>query len=335
MDTEQESLLEIIRQFPQKKIVVWGDFILDEYLYGTTQRISREAPVLILSRGHTELFLGGAGNSLLNLYALGAEPIPVGVVGQDDAGDRIRGILKKKGIPSSYVFTERDYKTPIKTRIFAGEETAKKQQVLRIDQESMVPDKEELAHRLMYALNLAKSQSSALLISDYNYFSVQEYVFSHILPTYKNEDIPVALDSRFRILNFRGITIATPNEPEVEEAVSLKLDESPDAVKDAGRTLLRKMAAEALLLTRGSKGMVLFEKGKRSFEIPIHGTTDIVDMTGAGDTVVSVLTLALACGASFKEAAQLANYAGGIVVMKKGTAILTPKELEEAVVSKR
>jgi len=332
MDTEQESLLEIIRQFPQKKIVVWGDFILDEYLYGTTQRISREAPVLILSRGHTELFLGGAGNSLLNLYALGAEPIPVGVVGQDDAGDRIRGILKKKGIPSSYVLTERKCKTPIKTRILAGEETAKKQQILRIDQDSRVPENEDLAQKLIYALNLAKGQASALLISDYNYFSVQEYAFSRILPVYKKEKIPIALDSRFRILEFKDITVATPNEPEAEEALRIKLEERPETIANAGRKLLRKIAAEALLITRGSKGMVLFEKGKKPFEIPIHGTTDIVDMTGAGDTVISVLTLALASGASFKEAAQLANYAGGIVVMKKGTATLTPKELEEAVV---
>ena len=172
-----------------------------------------------------------------------------------------------------------------------------------------------------------------LLISDYNYFTVKENLFDNILPAFKKARIPVALDSRFRLLNFKGITVATPNEPEVEEALKVEVDDNIDIIKQAGRILLKKSQAEALLITRGSKGMVLFEKNKPPLSIPIHGTADIVDVTGAGDTVISVFTLALACGATFREAALLANYAGGIVVMKKGTATLTPQELKESIIS--
>jgi rfaE bifunctional protein kinase chain/domain len=172
-----------------------------------------------------------------------------------------------------------------------------------------------------------------LLISDYNYFTVKEETFNQILPWFKKADIPVTLDSRFRLLNFKGITAATPNEPEVEEALRIQIDEDSAILKKAGRQILRKIQSAALLITRGSKGMILFEGQKIPLEIPIHGPTDIVDVTGAGDTVISVFTLAIACGATFRQAAWLANYAGSVVVMKKGTATLTPSELKKAITS--
>jgi rfaE bifunctional protein kinase chain/domain len=182
-------------------------------------------------------------------------------------------------------------------------------------------------------LKTIQKGTDALLISDYDYSTVKEDIFRQILPSYQKRCIPISLDSRFRLLSFKGITVATPNEPEVEEALNLRLDDDKDAVITAGRTLLRKSEARTILITRGSQGMVLFEKGKSPFQIPIFGSRDIVDVTGAGDTVISVFTLALASGASYREATQLANYAGGLVVMKKGTATVTAQELREAVES--
>jgi len=333
VNKEKKNLLSLIDNFAQKKIAVWGDFILDEYIIGTTRRISREAPVLILSYKNKELFLGGAGNSVLNIKALGAHPLPVGVIGTDDSGKKIIRMLKQRGISTEYLLVDENYQTPIKTRILAGEETTKKQQILRIDREEKVPDSSALKQKIQKNLKGILGKINALLISDYNYFTVKEDVFNQILPEFKKKNIPVTLDSRFRLLNFKGITFSSPNEPEVEHALQIEINDNPQLLKQAGRLLLRKTGATALLITRGSKGMVLFEKNKTPFAIPIHGTADIVDVTGAGDTVISVFTLALACGATFKRAALLANYAGGIVVMKKGTASLTSQELRQVIVS--
>ncbi len=333
MNKEKKNLLRLVDNFARKKIAVWGDFILDEYIFGNTRRISREAPVLILNYKKKEFSLGGAGNSVLNLKALGADPFPVGVIGSDASGQKILQMLKKKGVSTEYLVKEKKYLTPIKTRILAGEETARKQQILRIDQEGKVPDNNELKKKIQKLLKDVKSQISALLISDYNYFTIKEDIFNHILPGFKKTNIPVTLDSRFRLLNFKGVTVLTPNEPEVEGALQIEINDDNQLLKQAGRLLLRKTQASALLITRGSKGMVLFEEKKPPFPIPIHGTTDIVDVTGAGDTVISVFTLALACGATFREAALLANYAGDIVVMKKGTATLSTQELKENIIS--
>lgn len=333
MKKDKKNLIEIIERFAKKRIVVWGDFILDEYIYGTTRRISREAPVLILNYRAKEFSLGGAGNALLNLKALGASPNPVGVVGQDDAGKRILEIFKQRNISADYLLKDKTYPTPIKTRILAGEHTTRKQQILRIDQEARVPENRTQKHKLYDRLGKAADRAAALLISDYNYFTVQEDVLRKILPRLKRAKKPVALDSRFRLLHFKGVTLLTPNEPEVEHALQIELDDDRKIVNKAGRQLLERSGAEAVVMTRGAKGMVLFERQKPAFPIPIHGSSDIVDVTGAGDTVISVLTLALACGASFRQAAILANCAGGIVVMKKGTATLSPRELMEAIVS--
>lgn len=333
MRKEKEQLLKIIDAFSHKSVAVWGDLILDEYLYGTTRRISREAPVLVISHRRNEYALGGGGNSLQNLKALGAHPIPVGVIGNDDAGRRILRILKQMNISSDNVLTEKSYNTPIKTRILAGEESTRKQQILRIDKEARVPETKDLKARLLDSIEKATKSSDALLISDYNYFTVKSDLFKKILPDIRRSKKPVALDSRFRLIDFKGVTVLTPNEPEVEHALHVELDDEEEMLRKAGRQILNRADAEAVLITRGSKGMVLFERRRPAFEIPIYGSTNIVDVTGAGDTVISVFTLALACGGSFKQAASLANYAGGIVVMKKGTATLTPRELKEAVVS--
>lgn len=333
MKLDKQSLLNLIDRFRGLKVVVWGDFILDEYLYGTTKRISREAPVLIISYERQEFFPGGAGNSLLNLKALGAQPVPVGVVGRDEAGENVVSFLKQNRIPTSHLIKSKRFQTPIKTRILAGEANTRHQQILRIDREAQVPDNQNLLRQLLHHLEKALANAHALLISDYNYMTVKTRLFASVLEKCRRARIPVTLDSRFRLLFFRGITVATPNEPEVEAALHLEINDDRRVLTRAGQTLLRRLAAQALLITRGSRGMALFEKNRPPLFIPVHGSTDIVDVTGAGDTVISVFTLALAAGASFSQAAHLANYAGGIVVMKKGTATVLPEELKHAIAS--
>jgi rfaE bifunctional protein kinase chain/domain len=333
VDKETQQLFKIVDRFARQKIAVWGDLILDEHLYGRTRRISREAPVLILIYQDRELSLGGAGNSLQNLRALGAHPIPVGVIGDDAEGQIIINILKALKIPTKYLFKEKDYLTPLKTRILAGEENTRKQQILRIDRERKVPESAALKEKMRKALANAIQDCAGLIISDYNYLTVKEDIYRKIAPAARKRKIPVALDSRFRLLHFQGATVSTPNEPEVEHALKIELGDNNELLREAGKKILKTNESPGLLITRGSKGMALFEIGKPPYFIPIHGPTDIVDVTGAGDTVISVFTLALASGATFRQAAHLANYAGGVVVMKKGAATLTPLELKQAIIS--
>lgn len=333
MKEETKQLFGLIDKFPLLKIAVWGDIILDEYLYGNTRRISREAPVLILSFQKREFSLGGAGNSLLNLRALGVNPVPIGVIGADESGRAVAKILKKHSVREDGLIVEKGFTTPLKTRIFAGEENTKKQQILRIDREGCVPDTSSLKNKLRKALEKAQRECKALLISDYHYRTVKEDIFKAVLPGFEKSRLPVTLDSRFRLLTFKGVTVATPNEPEVEDAMKIRFDDDKNLLLEAGKALQAKLHSRALLITRGAKGMALFERGKPPYLLPIFGTTDIVDVTGAGDTVISVFTAALAAGASFRQAARLANCAGGIVVMKRGTATVTPLELKQAIIA--
>jgi rfaE bifunctional protein kinase chain/domain len=328
---DREKLLGYVDRFEGLRIGVWGDLILDEHLYGTTRRISREAPVLILSFKDQEYSLGGAGNAIQNLKALGAFPVPVGVVGRDAAGRKILSLLRSKGIPTDHIIPEKSYRTPLKTRIMAGDDNTRKQQILRIDREGRVPDSLALAARIRKAVGSVIRDCAALLVSDYSYDTVKEDIYAGSLPEASAARVPVAVDSRFRLMDFAGATVATPNESEVETALGMAPGGNTAALYEASTKVLRKLRSPALLVTRGSRGMALFEKGKPPFPIPVRGTTDIVDVTGAGDTVISVFTVAMAAGASFREAAELANFAGGVVVMKKGAAALSPRELRQAI----
>ena len=328
---DKEKLLGYVDRFEGLRIGVWGDLILDEHLYGTTRRISREAPVLILSYNGQEYSLGGAGNAVQNLRALGAYPVPVGVIGRDAEGRKILSLLRSKGVPTDHILPEKSFRTPLKTRIMAGEDNTRKQQILRIDREGRVPDSPALSARIRKAVGSVIRDCAALLVSDYSYDTVKKEIYASVLPAATAARVPVAVDSRFRLMDFAGSTVATPNESEVEAATRVITGGNASALNEASMKVLRRLQSPALLVTRGSRGMVLFEKGRPPFPIPVRGTTDIVDVTGAGDTVISVFTLAVAAGASFREAAELANFAGGIVVMKKGAAALSPRELRQAI----
>jgi D-glycero-beta-D-manno-heptose-7-phosphate kinase len=322
-------LLDAVEAFRDRTVVVVGDLIADEYLFGKPARISREAPVLILRFTERELRLGGAANAAHNVHALGARVLPVGVVGRDAAGDELLGLFHATGIPTDGIVTENGRTTPVKTRIMAGGYQATRQQVVRLDREPTAELAPITEDALVARLTALAERAEAFLVSDYGYGTVTPRVFERIRSITRRSGAVVTVDSRYQLPRFTGITAATPNEAELEQLATGAADEERD-VEKAGRQLLERLDARMLLVTRGSRGMALLERDGATTFIPIHGTDEIADVTGAGDTVISTFTAALACGAPPIDAATLANVAGGIVVMKRGTATVSPAELTQA-----
>ena len=324
-----KRLRGLIREFAGKRIVVVGDLIADEYLYGKPARISREAPVLILRFTDREVRLGGAANAAHNVHALGATALPIGVLGADPAGDEVLRLFGEAGIPSEGVSRTAGRLTPVKTRIMAGGYESTRQQVVRLDREPEPSLAGDVEARLIAAVKAAGSGVDAFLVSDYGYGSVTARVFEAVLETARRRGAVVAVDSRYDLPRFRGATAATPNEPEVEALAGAELGDER-ALEKAGRVVLERLESRYLLITRGSRGMALLEREGPVTFMPIHGSDQIADVTGAGDTVISAFTVALAAGAGAVEAAWLANVAGGAVVMKRGTATVSPQELSES-----
>lgn len=342
MTVDRARLLEVIDLFGGVRVTIVGDLIVDEFIYGEIARVSREAPVLILNYDSTDIVPGGAGNAAGNVAALGGAALAVGVLGRDDTGERLietmRGRVDVRG-----VVRPRGFRTPTKTRILAGGIHSAKQQVVRIDRSSG-PALTDADRRAVGAkLLAAASRSDALLVSDYGSGIVTPALVRHAganLGGRRRQGRgrrvpPVLVDSRHALLRYRGITACTPNESEVEQLFGIRIGDNTRVLEKAGRALLQRTRSEAVLVTRGSRGMALFEPDRPTVHIPISGSDQIADVTGAGDTVIATMTLALASGASFLEAAHLANYAGGIVVMKRGTATVSADELRHAVESDR
>jgi D-glycero-beta-D-manno-heptose-7-phosphate kinase len=320
------GLQSTIERFKNKRIVVFGDLVADVFVYGEIARISREAPVLILNHRETQVVPGGGANAIHNIWALGARPIPIGVVGDDAEGRQLLEQFSKLGIDVNGIIVAKSHRTPSKTRILAGAVHSQRQQIVRLDAGSGIQS-DRVRSAVERKLRLALKQADALLISDYGYGLVTPQLVS----TVRRNSMTTTLDSRFSLMDFSDMTAATPNEPEVEAALGISIGNDAKKLEWAGRTLLRKLKHEAVLITRGKDGMALFERAKKTVHIPIHGSDEIADVTGAGDTVIATFTLALAASASYHQAAQLANYAGGIVVMKYGTRPVTHRELVEAV----
>lgn len=328
-------LLEIVDRFRDCRIVVFGDLITDEFVYGRIARLSREAPVLILEYDSTEMLPGGAGNAAHNAARLGAQVTLVGVVGRDQAGRRMLNALPRN-VGRDFVLRPGGYATPIKTRILAGGIHSAKQQVVRIDRrnEGITDQHVAAAER---AVRRAIRHADAVLVSDYGSGLVRPAFVAEIARALRSNErrVPVLIDSRYALTRYSRLTACTPNESEVEQVLGVKIDDNLRVLERAGRTLLDRTKMEAVLITRGSRGMALFEPHRPTVHIPIYGSDQIADVTGAGDTVMATMTLAVASGATFEEAARLANYAGGIVVMKRGTATVSADELRTAVMNDR
>jgi rfaE bifunctional protein kinase chain/domain len=325
------SLLQRIDAFRGKRVLVLADLVADEFVYGRIERVSREAPVLILKHDGAEVRLGGGGNAAHNIRTLGGVPVPIGALGRDSHGRKLRALLRARGIEARSTFTLPGYVTPVKTRILAGGSHKAKQQVVRIDRATRVPDESVAERRVLRALRAFRGPVDAVLVSDYGFGLLTPGVVRAAIAFARRRRIPVTVDSRHGLLSFHGMTAVTPNEPEVEEALGVSIGHDMRRLESAGRLLLRRLAAKAVLITRGSDGMALFEPGQRTVHIPISGSDQVADVTGAGDAVIATFTLALASGATPAEASRLANDAGGIVVMKAGTATVSRAELKAAV----
>src|SRR5579872_273654 len=320
-----KHLAKLADSLSSATVAVLGDLVVDEFIHGEISRVSREAPVLILKHRGRTLVPGGAANAIMNLAALGVNVLPVGVVGDDEPGRALIKTFQRQHIPVSGVQKLKGWTTITKTRILAGHSHTSLQQVVRLDREpDTAPDRHTL-RELALALRKYALASDAVLVSDYGYGAASPEVLHAARSGKRNPfiDLPVTLDSRFRMLQFNGITSATPNEAEVEAALGVRIGSDEPRLAACGRKLMERMKLESLVITRGRDGMALFTDGKKPLSIPVHGSDEAKDVTGAGDTVIAVYTAALAAGASAEEAARLANVAGGIVVMKRGTATVS------------
>ena len=330
----RERLLSLIDAFPARRVLIVGDLIADEFIYGEVARVSREAPVLILRYDTTQMIPGGAGNAGANVAGLGGQAALAGLVGVDPEGRRLMTSFPKN-VDRRYVVRTRGYRTPIKTRILAGGVHSAKQQVVRIDREPGWPLGESVSRAFTTSLRPALDDCDAVLLSDYGSGLVTPALAAAVRAAVERRSrrrrVPVLIDSRYRLLDYRGLTTCTPNESEVEQITGIRIDDDAKALERVGRAVLKRTGMEAVLVTRGSRGMALFERRQATTHIPIFGSDEVADVTGAGDTVLATFGLALASGASFYEAARLANYAGGIVVMKRGTATVSAAELAAAV----
>jgi len=324
-------LLQILKDFPHKRVLIAGDLIADQFLYGEIARVSREAPVLVLNYCDLVTVPGGAANAANNLLDLGCKVELVGRVGKDAPGRELLRLLKRKGAQVRRVSVEPSYVTPVKTRILAGAHHSTSQQVVRLDR---IPPPCSVPPVPAGGWGgQAMAGWDAIILSDYGYGTVTDAVIERARRQASMRRIPLLVDSRFGMARFTGVTSITPNITELEAAEGKAIGDDADRLKRLGMRVLRRQRLDSLLVTQGRFGMTLFERNKRPVRIPVFGTDEVADVTGAGDTVIAVFTLALACGGTHEEAARLANYAGGIVVMKRGTATATRQELCDAVTS--
>jgi len=319
-------LLDIVAAFARQTICVVGDFVLDEFVSGEISRVSREAPVLILRHRRSEAYPGGAANAVNNLADLGAHVLPVGVVGADDGGRTLLEYFKRKRVDVSGIVCASGWVTTTKTRYLAGWTHTTEQQVLRVDHESFGTLSKAMQARIERKARQFARRAGTVLVSDYGLGAATPAL------TRKLKAKRIMLDSRYRLLEYRGARImaATPNEPELEAAYQTRVGTDTRKLEALGARALHDLGLKALLVTRGKDGLAILERNRPPQHIPIYGSDTPVDVTGAGDTVIAVFTLAVAAGASYLEAAHLANYAGGLVVMKRRTASITRAELESA-----
>jgi rfaE bifunctional protein kinase chain/domain len=316
------DLSEIIREkFHDKNILIVGDLVADQFLQGTIARVSREAPVFILKHENTETLAGGAANAAANVASLGGSPMLVGVIGDDQSGKLLCEALRSAGVDCGLIISHSSFKTTTKTRVLAGQHYAPKQQVIRIDHENDSPIEHGVLMEITDRIFEAAKKADAIILSDYNYGVADPLVARAAIDAAATNDIPLIVDSRFRLTQFPNATSATPNQEEVEQILG------KDFTYESCEKLRSTLGYKALLVTRGNDGMLVLEEGRKPLAIEAVGSKQPVDVTGAGDTVIAVYALGLSSGLSFVEAARVANHAGGIVVMKRGTASVTIEEL--------
>jgi rfaE bifunctional protein kinase chain/domain len=326
----QERLLSIIRRFGDRKILVIGDLIADQFVYGAIDRVSREAPVFILKHEHTETLPGGAANCAMNLASLGAAVSLIGIRGDDEPGSAVNEKLNNAGVDTTGLLVSNGRRTTTKVRILAGQLHSTRQQVIRIDYVGD-PLTDAVVREKLREVVLEQAQTvDAVIVSDYSYGVADGEMAAFTRDLAAARKIPLLADSRFRLGSFAGFTSATPNEDEVEQLLGKQIA-GVSELESAAEELREQLGYRALLVTRGGHGMMLLEDGIPAIHIDAVGSHEPVDVTGAGDTVIAAYALALASDSSFPDAVRIANYAGGLVIMKRGTASVTREELESSV----
>jgi D-glycero-beta-D-manno-heptose-7-phosphate kinase len=322
LKTPEKNLVE---QFKGKRICVVGDIIADIYIFGKPYRLSREAPVVVVKHEYEQIYPGSAGNTVSNLLALGARVFPVGFLGRDSAGNRLMDYFSGFATLEAGGIIRHGGETITKTRILAGDTHTSKQQVIRIDKDGGKQASGKAKTLLMKRLRDLGPHMDAFVVSDYGHGVVDSDVVAYMKRLAK-ETIVVG-DARYQLGALTGFTIVTPNE---SEAYSLSGLGEGCEIEEVGKAIMGAMDLRALLITRGNKGMSLFLDSGQIHHIPISGTDDVTDVTGAGDTVCATVALSLASGADFFTASYIANIAAGVVVMKRGTATVSLAELIQA-----
>jgi D-glycero-beta-D-manno-heptose-7-phosphate kinase len=322
---DPEALINAIRGFPGKRILVLGDLMLDRFIWGSVSRISPEAPVPVVEIRKESTCLGGAANVASNICSLGGIPVPLGIVGADFEGDRLRDEFRSLGSPTGGLMVDKLRPTSIKTRIIAHH-----QQVCRTDREDRSPLSPELQSRVVNKFRTLLRSVDAVIVSDYAKGLLSAALLKQTLPLAKAAGKIVCIDPKFRDFSlYKPATVITPNTTEAEHASGITISGTQDLIR-AGKKILRGSGIEHLLITRGEEGMALFESNSRITHIPTVAQ-EVFDVTGAGDTVISTLALSLVSGLTILAAAVLANIAAGIVVGKLGTASISPEELVSAI----
>ena len=307
--------------FPQKCVVIVGDLVADQFLNGTISRVSREAPVFILRHDQTTTLPGAAANAAANVASLGGRPVLIGLAGNDMNGDLLLKRLAEAGVDTAAIVSDGSLTTTTKVRVLAGQHYAARQQVIRIDYENSSSISDELIERLRENFVEAAPKADVIIISDYNCGTVSPELYEMAKMIANERGIPLIVDSRYRLTDLSGASTGTPNREEVEKILGENF-----SIEDCAG-LRERLNYDALLVTNGNEGMLLVEKGKPPFCLDAIGSKEPVDVTGAGDTVIAAYALGLASGLGYADAARVANHAGGIVVMKKGTAVVNIGEL--------
>ena len=320
---------QLVDKWNRVKIMVIGDMIADGYIEGRISRISREAPVLVLEYAGETIVPGGAANVVHNVAALSGHVQAVGIIGDDYSGAELVRVLNAKGADTTGLIIDASRPTITKTRIMAGGQATVRQQVVRIDRETKQPLSIDIAARELTYIQKHLKDVQAVILSDYGNGSITPAIREWVISECRKLDIPCIVDSRYDIFAFKGATVIKQNEAEAAAALGIEQIGDED-LEQAGLKLCHQLAARSLLLTRGAQGMTLFEDSDTITHIPVANVSEVYDVSGAGDTVVAVMALALAGGLGYMEAAQLANIAAGVVVRKFGTATASPAELAEA-----
>jgi D-glycero-beta-D-manno-heptose-7-phosphate kinase len=328
MNVDAKRLSALVTGLSGRRVVVVGDVVLDEYVFGRPTRVSREAPVMVLEVARRLYRPGGASNPAVNIHALGSEAHLISVMGDDAPGAGLAEELAGSGLSSAGVIISKTARTTTKTRVLA-EDSSSRQHVVRLDHVAPTPD-ESTRLALAKELSTAADGADALLLSDYKAGVVDASLINQVRDLGRRLEILTAADSQGDLGLFGGLDIVKCNQPEAESALGRRLQSDAD-VERAGQQLLADLNLRYLMITRGAEGLSVFEPGQTPAHVPAANRTEVFDVTGAGDTVIAVATLALTAGASLVEAAQLASVAAGLVVRRLGVATVSPAELESGI----